>query len=114
MITYDYHCDANGETVTVSHSIKETLRTWGEICSLADHCMGETPPHTPIRRLIAFDEPKPDESTLSMFSKSKSQWQVAIEVALVCLHCCMQSFCCCAVPGAMGACVVPEKRKLHY
>ncbi len=72
MITYDYHCDANGETVTVSHSIKETLRTWGEICSLADHCMGETPPHTPIRRLIAFDEPKPDESTLSMFSKNKS------------------------------------------
>ena len=28
MITYDYHCDANGETITVSHSIKETLTNW--------------------------------------------------------------------------------------
>ena len=42
MITYDYHCDANGETLTVSHSIKETLTTWGDLCSLANHRYGET------------------------------------------------------------------------
>ena len=34
MITYDYHCDANGETITVSHSIKETLTNWGQLCAL--------------------------------------------------------------------------------
>ena len=72
MITYDYYCDANGETVTVSHSIKETLTNWGELCSLAKHRMGETPPYAPVRRLISYEEPKPDESTLSMFSKNKS------------------------------------------
>ena len=56
MITYDYHCDANGETLTVSHSIKETLMTWGDLCSLANHHMGNTPPFTPIRRLISCQE----------------------------------------------------------
>lgn len=71
MITYDYHCDANGETITVSHSIKETLTNWGQLCALANHHMGQTPPFTPIRRLISCEETKPDESALSMFSKSK-------------------------------------------
>jgi len=72
MITYDYHCDANGETLTVSHSIKETLTTWGDLCSLANHRMGETPPFAPVRRLIVCEESKPDDSELSMFSKSKT------------------------------------------
>lgn len=71
MITYDYHCDANGETLTVSHSIKETLTTWGDLCSLANHRLGETPPFTPVRRLISYEESKPDKSELSMFSKPK-------------------------------------------
>ena len=72
MITYDYHCDANGTTLTVRHSIKDTLTTWGDLCSLAQHRMGETPPHTPVRRLISYEQPKPNESDLAMFSKSKS------------------------------------------
>ena len=72
MITYDYHCDENGETITVSHSIQETLTNWGQLCSLANRHMGQTPPHTPIRRLISCQETETDESTLSMFSKSKS------------------------------------------
>ena len=72
MITYDYHCDANGETLTVSHSIKETLTTWGDLCSLANHHMGNTPPFTPVRRLISCQETETDEPTLSMLSKSKS------------------------------------------
>ncbi len=72
MITYEYHCDANGETLTVSHSIKETLTTWGDLCSLANHHMGSTPPFTPVRRLISCQETEKDESTLSMLSKSKS------------------------------------------
>ena len=69
MITYDYHCDANGETLTVSHSIKETLTTWGDLCSLANLHMGNTPPFTPVRRLISCQETETDEPTLSMLSK---------------------------------------------
>jgi hypothetical protein len=71
MITYDYHCDANGETITVSHSFKETLTNWGQLCSLANQHMGQTPQFTPVRRLISCQETQPDESHLSMFSKSK-------------------------------------------
>ena len=71
MITYDYHCDANGTTLTVSHSIKETLTNWGQLCALANHRMGKTPPQTPVRRLLSCQESKPDDSTLSMFSKTK-------------------------------------------
>ena len=52
--------------------IKETLTNWGQLCSLANHHMGSTPPFTPVRRLISCQETEADESTLSMFSKPKS------------------------------------------
>jgi len=71
MITYDYYCDDNGETLSVSHSSKETLTNWGQLCSAANHHMGNTPPFTPVRRLISYEESKPDKSELSMFSKPK-------------------------------------------
>lgn len=52
MITYDYHCDANDTTLTVRHSIKETLATWGELCARTNQHPGDTPPETPVRRLF--------------------------------------------------------------
>lgn len=52
MITYDYHCDANDTTLTVRHSIKETLATWGDLCARANQHPGDTPPETPVRRLF--------------------------------------------------------------
>ncbi len=52
MITYDYHCDTNETTLTVRHSIKETLATWGEVCARANQHPGDTPPETPVRRLF--------------------------------------------------------------
>ena len=52
MITYDYHCDVNETTLTVRHSIKETLATWGELCARANQHPGGTPPETPVRRLF--------------------------------------------------------------
>ena len=55
MITYDYHCDANETTLTVRHSIKERLATWGELCALANQNPGDTPPETPVRRLFGSD-----------------------------------------------------------
>ena len=47
MITYDYHCDANGETITVSHSIKDTLTTWGQLCSIGQSSHGTDSPAHP-------------------------------------------------------------------
>ena len=50
MITYEYRCDANDTTLTVRHSINEKLESWGELCSLADYCPGDTrrnTDHTP-------------------------------------------------------------------
>ena len=32
MPTYDYHCDWNSRTVSIQHSMKETIRNWGELC----------------------------------------------------------------------------------
>lgn len=52
MITYEYHCDANETTLTVRHSMKDTLATWGELCALANQDLGETSPETPVRRLL--------------------------------------------------------------
>ena len=52
MITYDYHCDVNDTTLTVRHSIKETLATWGELCARVNQHPGDTPPETPVRRLF--------------------------------------------------------------
>ena len=53
MITYEYRCDANETTLTVRHSINEKLESWGELCSLADYSPGDTPPDTPVKRLMS-------------------------------------------------------------
>jgi hypothetical protein len=38
--------------VEVSHSIHETLSTWGEVCARAGIELGATPAGAPMRRLI--------------------------------------------------------------
>ncbi|MBA4031004.1 MAG: regulator [Planctomyces sp.] len=53
MISYDYFCPANNQTVATSHGIKERLNTWGELCAKAGIETGETPPETPVERLIS-------------------------------------------------------------
>jgi len=50
---YDYFCEANGRTVEVFHSIKDRLKTWGEVCRGANIDSGKTPEKTPVVRLIA-------------------------------------------------------------
>jgi len=32
MPTYEYRCETNGRTLEVSHSMRETIATWGELC----------------------------------------------------------------------------------
>ncbi len=53
MITYQYHCPTNQQTLEVQHSMREALRTWGEICARTGHDLGKTPAETPVERLIS-------------------------------------------------------------
>ncbi len=50
---YDYYCEANGRTVEVNHTAQATLKTWGEVCYVAQIPLGETDPMTPVRKVIS-------------------------------------------------------------
>ncbi len=52
MPTYDYFCKANQTTVEVRHRMTDTIQTWGELCRLAEIDPGNTPPDTPVEKLI--------------------------------------------------------------
>ncbi|MCP5149307.1 MAG: zinc ribbon domain-containing protein [Chromatiales bacterium] len=52
MPAYDYHCDANGRTVEVTHPIDVTLRFWGEVCYVAQIPLGDTDPLAAVHRVI--------------------------------------------------------------
>lgn len=53
MPTYDYHCEQNSQTVTVQHSMKEKIQTWGELCQRAGVEPGKTPANTAVERVIS-------------------------------------------------------------
>lgn len=53
MLTYEYFCEQNGQSLSVSHGIRERLATWGELCQKAGQPLGETPADTPVERLIS-------------------------------------------------------------
>ena len=52
MPVYEYFCPANGQSIEVTHSMKEQLHTWQELCNLAGVAPSETPGDSPIERLI--------------------------------------------------------------
>ncbi|MBI4816629.1 MAG: zinc ribbon domain-containing protein [Deltaproteobacteria bacterium] len=52
MPRYDYHCAHNGRTVEVSHSMKDDLTTWGEVCAITLEPLGDTPADAPVERWI--------------------------------------------------------------
>lgn len=51
MPTYDYRCNANGQTVEVIHRMSEQLNTWGELCEKAGIEPGDTALDSPVQRL---------------------------------------------------------------
>jgi predicted nucleic acid-binding Zn ribbon protein len=53
MPTYEYFCEANGQTIEVSHRLSERLTSWGELCQRTGTAAGRTPARSPIRRLIS-------------------------------------------------------------
>ena len=52
MPRYDYHCDANGRTVEVVHTIARVAKTWGDICVLAGIDAGDTDADAPVRKIF--------------------------------------------------------------
>lgn len=53
MLTYQYRCEQNGETVEVRHRMTEKLTTWGDVCARLERDPGATPAETPVERLIS-------------------------------------------------------------
>ena len=53
MSFYDYYCPANKRTVEVRHEIGKKLKTWGELCQLADMDPGKTSLDSPVKRMIS-------------------------------------------------------------
>lgn len=52
MPTYEYLCRANQTSVEVIHSIREDIKTWGELCAAAGIDPGETAADAPVERLV--------------------------------------------------------------
>jgi len=52
MPVYEYFCPSNNTAIEIEHSIKDTLRTWGDICELTAIDSGETPADAPVERLL--------------------------------------------------------------
>jgi hypothetical protein len=53
MPTYDYYCETNDQTIEAFHSVSRTLETWGELCECAEISPGDTPPASPVAKLLA-------------------------------------------------------------
>ncbi len=53
MPTYEYYCEANGQTVEVMHSMSRELETWGEVCELAEIDTGDTQADSPVIRQLS-------------------------------------------------------------
>lgn len=53
MPLYDYLCEANSRKVEVSHPVEATLKTWGELCFVAQIPLGNTDPAAPVKKVIS-------------------------------------------------------------
>lgn len=53
MLTYQYLCPANGQTLEVQHGMKERLTNWGDVCQRAGVPLNGTPATAEVERLIS-------------------------------------------------------------
>jgi predicted nucleic acid-binding Zn ribbon protein len=53
MPIYTYSCEANGVSLDVLHSMSTSIKTWGALCDAADEPVGDTPPDTPVSRMMS-------------------------------------------------------------
>lgn len=52
MPSFDFHCEANGQTVEVMLKMHEELRTWGELCARKNLPLGDTPADAPVTKVF--------------------------------------------------------------
>jgi hypothetical protein len=52
MPLYTYYCAENGQAVEVNHTMQAKLRTWGELCYVAQSPLGDTDPLAPVERIM--------------------------------------------------------------
>ena len=52
MPVYEYFCPANGQTISVVHSMHHRITTWGELCEMAGQAIGATPSDAPVEKLL--------------------------------------------------------------
>ena len=52
MPSFDFHCEANGQTVEVMLKMHEELTTWGELCARKGLPLGDTPAESPIAKVF--------------------------------------------------------------
>ena len=57
MPLYDYQCRANKEVIEIHHAMKLTIKTWGELCELSGHPVGDTPLDTPVEKIVGAGNP---------------------------------------------------------
>lgn len=57
MPNYEYRCATNGRTLEVRHGMEQRLQTWGELAARAGVDPGDTPPDTPVERLLSAPVP---------------------------------------------------------
>ncbi len=62
MPTYDYHCAANGRTLSARHRMNELIVTWGELCAHAAESLGDTPTDTPVSKVFTASNVVKSES----------------------------------------------------
>ena len=53
MPTYEYLCEANGRVVEVSHKMADKVKSWGELCKLAEISPGKTHTTAPVTKLMS-------------------------------------------------------------
>lgn len=52
MPVYTYLCADNGQAVEVQHTMQARLKTWGELCYVAQIPLGDTDPLAPVERIM--------------------------------------------------------------
>ena len=50
---YTYLCPANGRQEEAMHGMSRTLTTWRELCEAAGLEPGDTPPDSPVEKVIS-------------------------------------------------------------
>jgi hypothetical protein len=56
MPAYDYRCSSNGRVVEVTHSLRELMGCWGEVCERAGIELGDTDYDAQVYRIVKAEQ----------------------------------------------------------